>query len=153
MNASTAVRLVGVSVLLAALVGPADWRETASAPPPAVAYPPGDKADDRTPAPHAFVGMWVTADGHIRQELLADGRYEEAGCGREKAYIGRYTVDGAHIDYVDDPGFTATGDGRDGVLYHEHLVLYRETDPRARGLATASGDRADGRDSRPRGQW
>ncbi|WP_262379473.1 Atu4866 domain-containing protein [Nonomuraea sp. PA05] len=26
----------------------------------------------------------------------------------------------------DDAGFTATGDVRDGVLYHEHLVLYRE---------------------------
>jgi hypothetical protein len=37
-----------------------------------------------------------------------------------------------HIDYVDDTGFTATGDVRDGVLYHEHLVLYREGDPRIR---------------------
>lgn len=25
-----------------------------------------------------------------------------------------------------DTGFTATGDVRDGVLFHEHLVLYRE---------------------------
>ncbi|MBB5081781.1 hypothetical protein HNR40_007276 [Nonomuraea endophytica] len=33
---------------------------------------------------------------------------------------------GTHIDYHDDLGFTATGDVRDGVLYHEHLVLYRE---------------------------
>nr|WP_312896651.1 Atu4866 domain-containing protein [Nonomuraea endophytica] len=39
---------------------------------------------------------------------------------------GRYTVTGTHIDYHDDLGFTATGDVRDGVLYHEHLVLYRE---------------------------
>ncbi|MCO6717049.1 Atu4866 domain-containing protein, partial [Streptomyces sp. CHB19.2] len=42
------------------------------------------------------------------------------------AYTGRYTVTGNHIDYVDDTGFTATGDIRDGVLYHEHLVLHRE---------------------------
>jgi hypothetical protein len=35
-------------------------------------------------------------------------------------------VTGNHLDYVDDLGFTATGDIRDGVLYHEHLVLYRE---------------------------
>ncbi|MEV5829189.1 Atu4866 domain-containing protein [Spirillospora sp. NPDC052242] len=78
------------------------------------------------PAPHPHVGMWVTADGRIRQELLPNGRYEEARDGRERAYTGRYTVTGDHIDYFDDLGFTATGDVRDGVLYHEHLVLYRE---------------------------
>lgn len=76
--------------------------------------------------PHPYVGMWVTADGRIRQELLPNGRYEEARDGRLRAYTGRYTVTGTHIDYFDDAGFTATGDVRDGVLYHEHLVLYRE---------------------------
>jgi hypothetical protein len=40
--------------------------------------------------------------------------------------VGRYTVNGSHLDYVDDTGFTATGDIRGGVLYHEHLVLYKE---------------------------
>ncbi|MGX9921113.1 Atu4866 domain-containing protein [Streptomyces sp. NPDC002248] len=72
------------------------------------------------------VGMWVTADGRIRQELLADGHYDEARGTRRSAYTGSYTVTGAHIEYVDDTGFTATGDVRDGVLYHEHLVLHRE---------------------------
>ena len=72
------------------------------------------------------VGMWVTADGYIRQELLANGRYEEARGTTAGAYTGVYTVTGAHLDYRDDTGFTATGDIRDGVLYHEHLVLYRE---------------------------
>ncbi|MFJ3219631.1 Atu4866 domain-containing protein [Kitasatospora sp. NPDC086801] len=72
------------------------------------------------------VGMWVTADGRIRQELRADGRYDEARDDRRSAYTGRYTVTGRHLDYVDDSGFTATGDIRDGVLYHEHLVLHRE---------------------------
>ncbi|MEV7194588.1 Atu4866 domain-containing protein [Streptomyces sp. NPDC093510] len=72
------------------------------------------------------VGVWVTADGHIRQELLPDGRYDEARGERASAYTGRYTVTGSHLDYVDDTGFTATGDIRDGVLYHEHLVLHRE---------------------------
>ena len=76
-------------------------------------------------APHPFVGMWVTADGHIRQELRADGRYDEARGDRESAYTGSYTVQGNHLEYVDDTGFTATGDVRDGVLYHEHLVLHR----------------------------
>ncbi|MFH8574169.1 Atu4866 domain-containing protein [Streptomyces sp. NPDC017993] len=73
-----------------------------------------------------MVGVWVTAVGHIRQELLPDGRYDEARGERASAYSGRYTVAESHLDYVDDTGFTATGDIRDGVLYHEHLVLYRE---------------------------
>ncbi|MFI8202587.1 Atu4866 domain-containing protein [Streptomyces sp. NPDC085937] len=89
-------------------------------------------SNDTPSAPHPHVGMWVTADGHIRQELLPDGRYDEARGDRRSAYTGRYTVTGDHIDYVDDTGFTATGDVRDGILYHEHLVLYREGDPRAR---------------------
>jgi hypothetical protein len=72
------------------------------------------------------VGMWVTADGHIRQELLPDGRYDEARGALRSAYTGRYTVTGSHLFYVDDTGFTATGDIRDGVLFHEHLILYKE---------------------------
>lgn len=80
-----------------------------------------------TGRPDAYVvGMWVTADGYIRQELRADGRYDEARGARRSAYTGRYTVSGNHLDYVDDTGFTATGDIRDGVLYHEHLVLHQE---------------------------
>lgn len=75
-------------------------------------------------------GMWVTADGYIRQELRPDGRYDEARGTRRSVYTGSYTVTGAHLDYVDDTGFTATGDIRDGVLFHEHLVLYREEHPR-----------------------
>jgi hypothetical protein len=73
------------------------------------------------------VGMWVTANGYIQQELHTDGRYDEARGERRSAYTGRYTVTGNHLDYVDDTGFTATGDIRDGVLHHEHLVLYRES--------------------------
>ena len=72
------------------------------------------------------VGMWVTADGHTRQELRADGRYDEARGNRRSVYTGRYTVTGSHLEYVDDSGFTATGDLRDGVLHHEHLLLSRE---------------------------
>lgn len=72
------------------------------------------------------VGMWVTSDAHIRQELFPDGRYDEARGDIRSAYRGRYTVTGAHLDYTDDTGFTATGDVRDGVLFHEHLVLHRQ---------------------------
>ncbi|WP_431900721.1 Atu4866 domain-containing protein [Nonomuraea sp. bgisy101] len=89
-------------------------------------------SNDTPRDPHPYVGMWVTADGFIRQELLPNGHYDEARGNRQSAYTGRYTVTGNHIDYVDDTGFTATGDIRDGVLFHELLVLYREGDERAR---------------------
>ncbi|GGZ73578.1 hypothetical protein GCM10010308_50480 [Streptomyces vinaceusdrappus] len=95
-------------------------------------------SNDTPRAPHPYVGMWVTADGFIRQELLPNGRYDEARGRRRSAYTGRYTVSGNHIDYVDDTGFTATGDVRDGVLFHEHLVLYREGDQRVRREGTGS---------------
>ena len=74
---------------------------------------------------HQYVGMWVTADGRIRHELLAGGRYVEARGGRERAYTGRYVLTGDHIDYVDDTGFTADGDFVDGVLHHAGMVLRR----------------------------
>ena len=57
-----------------------------------------------TMADHPYVGMWVTADGYIRHELLPEGRYDEARGKRKSAYRGRYTVTGTHIDYVDETG-------------------------------------------------
>jgi hypothetical protein len=54
----------------------------------ACAAPGGGRPE---PAPHPYVGMWVTADRRIRQELLANGRYEEERDGRKRAYTGRYT--------------------------------------------------------------
>ncbi|MFE7398427.1 Atu4866 domain-containing protein [Streptomyces sp. NPDC057557] len=84
--------------------------------------------NDTSRAPHPYVGIWVTADGFVRQELLSNGRYDEARGSRPSACTGSYTVTGNHLDYVDDTGFTATGDLRDSVLFHEHLGLYREND-------------------------
>ncbi|HSW04424.1 Atu4866 domain-containing protein [Aquabacterium sp.] len=45
---------------------------------------------------------------------------------RKRAYQGRYWMQGNHIDYADDTGFTADGEFRDDVLYHAGMVLYRE---------------------------
>lgn len=73
----------------------------------------------------AYSGLWVTADGFIRHELLPDGRYVEARGERERAYEGQYWLAGDHIEYRDDAGFTADGDFRDGILYHAGMVLYR----------------------------
>ena len=75
---------------------------------------------------HRYVGMWVTVDGKIRHELLANGRYDEARNGRASAYQGSYALVGDHITYVDDTGFTADGDFRGGILHHAGMVLHRE---------------------------
>jgi hypothetical protein len=74
---------------------------------------------------HPYAGMWVTADGYVRHELLPNGRYDEARGDRESAYQGRYEVTGDHIEYWDDTGFTADGDFIDGVLHHAGMILYR----------------------------
>lgn len=74
----------------------------------------------------AYIGMWVTADGYIRHELLPNNRYDEARGNRKSAYQGSYKVTGNHIDYKDDTGFTADGEFKDGVLYHAGMVLHKE---------------------------
>ncbi len=75
---------------------------------------------------HPYLGMWVTGDGHVRQELLPNGRYDEARGNRKSAYQGRYEVNGNHIDYWDDTGFTADGEFVDDVLYHGGMIFHRE---------------------------
>lgn len=75
---------------------------------------------------HPYVGMWVTDDDHIRQELLPNGRYDEARGSRRSAYRGRYEVRGSHIDYWDDTGFTADGEFVDrDTLHHGGMVFRR----------------------------
>ncbi|GGE52254.1 hypothetical protein GCM10007276_31580 [Agaricicola taiwanensis] len=75
--------------------------------------------------PHPYVGMWVTDDGHIRHELLPNGRYDEARGSRESAYRGRYEVTGTHIDYWDDTGFTADGTFVDDNTLHHGGMIFR----------------------------
>jgi hypothetical protein len=82
-------------------------------------------ADIRTSS-HAFVGMWVTADGSIRHELLANGRYDEARGSRRSAYQGRYEISGNRINYWDDTGFTADGTFvSNDELHHGGMIFYR----------------------------
>jgi len=76
---------------------------------------------------HPYVGMWVTDDNRVRHELLPNGRYVEARGQRERAYQGRYEVDGTHIEYWDDTGFTADGDFVDAnTLHHGGMILRRK---------------------------
>lgn len=75
---------------------------------------------------HPYVGMWVTDDNRVRHELLPSGRYVEARGQRERAYLGRYEVEGTHIEYWDDTGFTADGDFVDvNTLHHGGMILRR----------------------------
>jgi hypothetical protein len=73
-----------------------------------------------------YIGMWVTKDGYIRHELLANNRYDEARGNRKSAYRGNYKISGNHIDYKDDTGFSADGEFKDGILYHGGMILYKE---------------------------
>jgi hypothetical protein len=75
--------------------------------------------------PHAFVGLWVTADGRIRHALLSNGSYEEARGERDRAYCGRYVITGRYIDYLDDTGFVADGEFIGNELHHFGMVLTR----------------------------
>ena len=87
-------------------------------------HPLSKDATDMTT--HPYLGMWVTGDGHIRQELLPNGRYDEARGSRKSAYQGRYEIRGSKIDYWDDTGFTADGEFIDDVLHHGGMLFYRE---------------------------
>ncbi|MBY3321507.1 Atu4866 domain-containing protein [Rhizobium leguminosarum] len=72
------------------------------------------------------VGTWVTEDGYIRQELLPNGRYDEARGTAKSAYQGRYEITGSHIRYWDDTGFTAVGEFINDVLHHVGMRFHRE---------------------------
>lgn len=90
-----------------------------------------DTAADETvaDASHPYVGSWATEDGYIRQDLLPNGRYEEARGPRLGASSGRYSVTDDGIEYVEDGGgFTDSGRFEDGVLHHAGMVLYRQAE-------------------------
>lgn len=85
-----------------------------------------NKMDKTIEETKEYIGMWVTKDGYIRQELLPNNRYDEARGNRKSAYQGSYKVTGNHIDYKDDTGFTADGEFKDGILYHGGYIFYKE---------------------------
>jgi hypothetical protein len=88
---------------------------------------PAEAQETNLPPNHPYVGMWVTDDNRVRHELLPNGRYVEARGTRERAYEGRYEVEGTHIEYWDDTGFTADGDFvDDNTLHHGGMILRRK---------------------------
>ena len=117
---STASGLLSTLVMTAAVAAAAEagsGAETRSASAP----------QEKQMAQHPYVGLWVTDDGRVRHELLANGRYDEARGNRQSAYRGRYEVTGSHIEYWDDTGFTADGDFVDAnTLHHGGMILRRQ---------------------------
>ncbi|CAA9267230.1 MAG: hypothetical protein AVDCRST_MAG57-2911 [uncultured Blastococcus sp.] len=87
------------------------------------AAPAGDELRDPSDSP--YLGMWIDETGFLHQELTADGRYDETRGGRPNAFQGKFWIDGERIDYLDDLGFWAFGDFREGVLFHAGYVLRR----------------------------
>ena len=77
------------------------------------------------PKDRSKVGMWIDENDFLRQELLPDGRYDEARGDRPSAYQGQYWVTGSKILYLDDLGFWAFGEFRDNILYHAGYRLSR----------------------------
>jgi hypothetical protein len=72
-----------------------------------------------------YLGMWITADGYIRQELLPGRRYDEARGNKKSAYTGRYEIIGDNIFYWDDTGFAADGKFKDeDTLFHGGYIFY-----------------------------
>ncbi|WP_328862879.1 Atu4866 domain-containing protein [Streptomyces sp. NBC_00306] len=92
----------------------------------AAAPPDGVHVFDST---HPFTGMWVDEEDFVRQELLPNGRYDEARGDRPSAYQGRYWVSGTRIDYLDDLGFWAFGEFHDGTLHHAGYRFTRRCPP------------------------
>ncbi len=98
------------------------WRGRPVVPPPP---PPAAEAAEAAGQEHPYAGMWIDETGFLHQELLPDGRYDETRGGRPHAYQGRYWIDGDRVDYLDDLGFWAYGEIRDGVLHHAGYILRR----------------------------
>lgn len=116
--------LVNASLLLAAGMGLATTIQNGPEGPTRMTTT--QAAATETPQSHPYAGMWVTADNHVRHELLPNGRYDEARGNRESAYRGRYKVTGNYIEYWDDTGFTADGTFVDAdTLHHGGMILRR----------------------------
>lgn len=117
--------LVNASLLLAAGIGLASTI-TPNGPEGTTHMTISQAAAAESSQSHPYVGMWVTADGNVRHNLLPNGRYDEARGNRESAYRGRYKVTGNYIEYWDDTGFTADGTFVDvDTLHHGGMILRR----------------------------
>jgi hypothetical protein len=118
---NAAIRLALASTTVGAATAPASG-ETLNQ-----AISANRQASEKTMSQHPYIGMWVTDDGHVRHQLLLNGRYDEARGSRDSAYQGRYEVSGNHIEYWDDTGFTADGDFVDAnTLHHGGMILRRK---------------------------
>ncbi|MEB8338090.1 Atu4866 domain-containing protein [Streptomyces endophyticus] len=73
---------------------------------------------------HPYLGMWITADGQVRHQLLPGGPYDEARGSVESACTGSCQITGDRIFYQDDSAFSADGIFIDGVLHHAGMAMH-----------------------------
>jgi len=118
-------RVLAASALILALLWAIGHSNAFASNEVSTASTPDLRSMDKEMPRHPYVGMWVTDDGHIRHELLPNGRYDEARGGRKSAYQGRYEIKGNHIDYWDDTGFTADGTFVDANTLHHAGMIFR----------------------------
>ncbi|MDG3581652.1 MULTISPECIES: Atu4866 domain-containing protein [Galbibacter] len=72
-----------------------------------------------------YIGTWITREGDILHELFPNYRYEQARGTEKKVFQGTYRVTGNRIDYIDDSGFTAEGEIKNGMLFHGFMAFLK----------------------------
>ena len=73
-----------------------------------------------------YLGVWITADGEVRHELLADGYFHETRRCSRSDLSGRYEVCRGHINYWENTGSVSSGVFVTGnELHHAERVLYK----------------------------
>ena len=76
--------------------------------------------------PSSYLGVWKSAGGFIRQELLADGTYVKQK-GSRPTVAGRYAIDGARIAYESEDGRAHAGEFTEGRLHQAGMIFYKAT--------------------------
>lgn len=77
-------------------------------------------ADD----PASYVGVWKSAGGFVRQELLPDGRYSEVR-GKRASAAGHYYVSRSGLALESDSGALAGGTFKEGALHQDGMIFYK----------------------------
>lgn len=74
--------------------------------------------------PSSYLGVWKSAGGFIRQELLADGTYVKRK-GSRPTVTGRYAIGDGHIAYESNDGHAWAGEFTQGRLHQAGMIFYK----------------------------
>ncbi|KAB7768614.1 Atu4866 domain-containing protein [Xanthomonas maliensis] len=76
---------------------------------------------------HPYLGVWVSADGGLRQQLRADGRYITIAAGSGRRQHGRYRITRTQIQYRDESGCQHVGRFVGNDELHIGMLILRRT--------------------------